>query len=174
MTLAPLPAPDRKPVSESRPLFDGRTASRWRIELDRTSVGVLDVVPVTGGAELRLRYGLSGGASAGQSATLGVELPGGAAPADRLAFTARSEHPLRLSVQFLPLGRHEGWQRSVYIDEVAREQTVYFDEVRPVGATGTPHPAGKDIHDILFVVETTHTKPGSSGRLWIKAAALQR
>jgi hypothetical protein len=174
MTFSPLATPDRKPVSESRPLFDGRTASRWRIEVDRTSVAALDVVPVTSGAELRLRYGLSGGSSTGLFAALAVELPGGAAPADRLAFTARSERPLRLSVQFLPLGRHEGWQRSVYIDEVAREHTVYLDEVRPVGATATPHPAAKDIHDILFVVETIHTKPGSSGRLWVKAAALQR
>jgi len=173
MTFSSPVAQDRKPVSESRPLFDGRTPSRWRIELDRTSVAVLDVVPVVGGAELRMRYGLSGGASAGQYAALAVELPGGAATADRLAFTARAEHPLRLSVQFRMLGRGDRWQRSVYIDEVARDHTVYFDEVQPVGVTGTPHPVARDIHDILFVVETTHTKPGSSGRLWIKVAALQ-
>jgi hypothetical protein len=174
MTFSAPPAPDRRPVSESRQLFDGLTASRWRIEVDRESVAVLDVVPVTGGAELRLRYGLSGGSSGRQYAALAVELPDGAARADRLTFTARAEHPSRISVQFLPLGRREGWQRSVYIDEVARDHTVFFDDVRPVGATQAPHLAAKDIHDIMFVVETTHTKPGSSGRLWIRAAALQR
>jgi hypothetical protein len=165
---------DRKPVSESRPLFDGRTVSRWRIELDRTSEAVLDAAPVVGGAEQRMRYGLSSGASAGQYTALAVELPGGAAPADRLAFTARADHPLRLSVQFRMLGRGDRWERSVYIDEVARDHTVYFDDVKPIGVTGMPYPAANDIHDILFVVETTHTKPGSSGRLWLKAAALQR
>jgi hypothetical protein len=174
ITFPPPAAPDRKPASESRALFDGRSASRWRVELDRTSVGVLDVVPFVSGAELRLRYGLSGGASTGQYASLAVELPDGAAPADRVTFTARAEHPLRLSVQFRMLGRNDRWQRSVYIDEVAREHTVYFDDVRPVEATETRYPAAKDIHDILFVVETIHTKPGSSGRLWIKTAALQR
>jgi hypothetical protein len=174
MTFSSTVTEGRKPVTESRPLFDGRTASRWRIELDRTSAAVLDVVPVVGGAELRMRYGLSGGASAGQYAALAVELPSGAAPADRLAFTARAEHPLRLSMQFRMLGRGDRWERSVYIDEVARDHTVYFDDVKPIGVTRTPYPAANDIHDILFVVETTHTKPGSSGRLWVKAAALQR
>jgi hypothetical protein len=174
MTFPPPASPDRKPPSESRPLFDGRTASRWRIETDPTSVAALDVAPVVGGAELRMRYGLSGGAPVGQFAALAVELPDGAAPADRLTFAARAEHPLRLSVQFHTLGRAGRWERSVYIDEVARERTVYLDDVRPIGATDTRDLAGQDIHDILFVVGTIHTKPGSSGRLWIRAAALQQ
>jgi hypothetical protein len=77
-------------------------------------------------------------------------------------------------MQFRMLGRGDRWERSVYIDEVARDHTVYFDDVKPIGVTRTPYPAANDIHDILFVIETTHTKPGSSGRLWLKAAALQR
>ena len=79
----------------------------------QAQTAALDVVPVAGGAELRLRYGLSGGTSAGQYAALAIELPGGggAAPADRLAFTARAEHPLRLSVQFRMLGRGDRWER---------------------------------------------------------------
>jgi hypothetical protein len=169
----PPAAPDRRPASDTRPLFDGRTASRWHIEVDRTSTAVLEVVTVIGRPELSMRYGLSGGVSAGQFAALVVELPGGGAPADRVTFTARAERPMRLSVQFRAPDGSTRWQRSVYIDEVARERTVYFDDARPVGATETRYPAAGDIQDILFVVETIHTKPGSSGRLWIGTAAVQ-
>ena len=171
----PAAAAERHAASESRPLFDGRTTTRWRIEPDATSVAALDLVPQTGGAELRLRYGLSGGAAAGQYVALAVELPDGAAPGDRVTFTARADHPLRMSVQFRTLhGAAQRWQRSAYVDEVGREQTVHFNDVTPIGVTRTPYPAAKDIHDILFVVETTNTKPGSSGRLWIRRVDLQR
>jgi len=110
----------------------------------------------------------------GQYASLGVELPGGAAPYDRLTFSARAEHPMRISIQFQPLGRAEGWQRSVYLDEVNREQTIRFDQTAPLGSTRTPQPDPKAIHDILFVVDTTHARPGSSGRVWLKSVTLQR
>ncbi len=168
-------APERRAASESRPLFDGRTTSRWRIEPDATSLAALDLVPAGNGAELRLRYGLSGGAAIGQYAALAVELPDGAAPSDRVTFTARAEHPMRISVQFRTFsGAEQRWQRSVYLDEVAREHTVYFNDVTPIGVTRERYPAAKDIHDMLFVVETTHTRPGASGRLWVHSAALQR
>jgi hypothetical protein len=75
ITFSPAAARERRAVSGSRPLFDGRTAAGWRIELDRTSAAALEVVPVAGGAELRMRYGLSGGAPAGQFAALAVEPP---------------------------------------------------------------------------------------------------
>jgi hypothetical protein len=170
----PAPAPARA-VSESKGLFDGRTAKWWQTETDPTSLAALDVAPTIGGSELRMRYGLSGGAPSGQYAALRVELPGGAAPYDRVTFTARAEHPLRLSVQFQPLGRASGWQWSVYLDEMNRDHTIRFDEATPIGSVaGSPHPDPKNIHDILFVVETTHAKPGASGRLWLRSAALQR
>jgi hypothetical protein len=121
-----------------------------------------------------MAYELSGGVPMGQYASLGVELPSGAAPYDRVTFTARSEHPLRLLVQFQPLGRAEGWQRSVYVDDTNREHTVRLDEATPMGASRTPHPDARHVHDILFVVDTTHAKPGASNRLWIRSAALQR
>jgi hypothetical protein len=161
-------------VVDSRPLFDGRTAARWRTETDRTSLAALDLVQSLTGMELRLRYGLSGGPSIGQYASMAVELPDGAASYDRLSLTARSERPIRVAVQFQPLGRAEGWQRSLYIDENNRLYTIRFDELKPMGSTRTAHPDARNIHDILLVVDTTHAKPGSSGRLWIKSAALQR
>lgn len=170
----PSPARPANVVSHSRPLFDGRTATRWRTETDPTSVAALDVAPAVGGAELRMRYGLSSGTPSGQYASLAVELPDGAAPYDRVTFSARSEHPVRISVQFQPLGRGEGWRRSVYVDETTREHTIRFDEAPPIASGGALHPDPKNIHDILFVVETTHARPGTSSRLWVKGAALQR
>ena len=31
-----------------------------------------------------------------------------------------------------------------------------------------------EIGNVMFVIDTTNTKPGASGRLWIKRAALQK
>lgn len=160
-------------VSESKPLFED-TSKWWRTEADPSSLAALDVAQAVGGSELRMRFGLSGGAAAGQYASLAVELPNGAAPYDRVAFTARAERPMRVTVQLQPLGRAEGWQRSIYVDEMKRAYTIRFDEAAPMGSTRTPHPDPARIHDILLVVETTNTKPGAAGRLWISSAALQR
>jgi hypothetical protein len=170
----PRPMPPQNVVLESREIFDGRTVKGWRTEKNASSMAALDVAETAGGAELRMAYELSGGVPMGQYASLGVELPSGAAPYDRVTFTARSEHPLRLLVQFQPLGRAEGWQRSVYVDDTNGEHTVRLDEATPMGASRTPHPDARHVHDILFVVDTTHAKPGASNRLWIRSAALQR
>jgi hypothetical protein len=43
-----------------------------------------------------------------------------------------------------------------------------------MSSTASARPDAADIHDILFVVDTTHAKPGASGRLWMKSAVLQR
>jgi len=161
-------------VSSSRVLFDGRTTKWWRTETDPASLAAIDLAQTLSGGELRMRYGLSGGSSAGQYAALGLELPNGAAPFDRVTFTARTEQPVRIAVQFLPLGRAEGWERSLYIDNVSRSYTIRFDEATPIITARMPHPAPENIHDILFVVDIRHAKPGASSLLWLKSAELQR
>jgi hypothetical protein len=160
-------------ASAAQALFDGRTARGWRTEKDAKSVTVLDVAERLSAGELRLRYGLSGGAPSGQYASLAVELPEGAAPYDRVTFTARAVPSLRVLVQFHPLGRAEGWQQSVYIADTDRQYTIRFADARPWDDTRSPHPDPRSIHDILFVVDTTHARPGASGQLSISAAALQ-
>ena len=108
-------------------------------------------------------------------AAVGVELPDGAAPYDRVTFTARADRPMRVSVRFRSLGPPaEHWQRSVYVDETPRDHTIRFDDVTPVDAARAPHPDPRDIHDILFVVETTNSSPGSAGQLWMRNVRLQR
>ncbi len=129
------------------------------------------------GTELRLRYGLAGGTRGGQFAALAVNTPGGLAAFDRLTFTARAEHPMRISVQIrvaVKPSEDERWQRSVYIDTVDGERTVYLDDLTPIGDTRTYRPPLADAHSIVFVIDMTNTKPGASGRLWIKNVALQK
>ncbi len=167
------PAPAARAASESMRLFDGRTLHGWRTETDATSVAALDVASTLEGSELRLRYGLSGGAPAGQYAALDVELPDGAAAYDRVTLTLRAERPMRLQVRLLPLTRSQMWQGSVYVDEKSRESTIRFDEAQPLG-TSPPHPDPSTLHDILLLIDTTHARPGTSGRVWLKSAVLQR
>ena len=68
----------------------------------------------------------------------------------------------------------ERWQRSVYVDSVEEQRTVSFDDVAPVGPARTLTPPLDSIRSLLFVVDTTNSAPGTSGRLWISHAALQR
>jgi hypothetical protein len=169
----------RPPAATSSPIFDG-TANGWRVERDPVSLAALDVSRTIDGSELRLRYALAGEVPAGSHGGLFIALiddrPAGLAASDRLVFTARAERPMRISVQLRagPGSAAERWQRSVYVDTFDQERTVYFDDLSPVGPTRSAQPPLSDIHDIMFVIDTTNTKPGSSGRFWIKAPAVQR
>jgi hypothetical protein len=169
-------SPARPPATAAALLFDGRTAPGWHVEHDSASLAALDVAPTLDRVELRLRYGLGGGTAAGQFAALVVDTPNGVAPNDRLAFAVRAEHPMRISVQLrAPSAGAAGerWQRSVYVDRFNRERRVDFDDLTPTGARDSRQPPLDGVRSILFVVDTTNTKPGSSGRVWIKAAALE-
>lgn len=168
----------RTPATITRALFEGRiTDATWRFEADPSSRAALDLAPGITNPELRFRYGLSSGPAAGQFAALVVDMRESLASFDRLTFTARAEAPMRISVQ-LRVGAtpsaEERWQRSVYIDATDREHTVYFDDLTPVGVTQTWRPPLADVQGILFVIDLTNTRPGTSGRLWIKSAALQK
>ena len=173
---ARLPAA-RPPATATQPLAEGRPGDAWRFETDPTSLAALDVVPTPAGTELRLRYGLAGGTRGGQFAALAVNTPGGLAAFDRLTFSARAEHPMRISIQVrvaIKPSEDERWQHSVYIDTGDGERTVYFDDFTPIGDTRAYRPPLADVHSIVFAIDTTNTKPGASGRLWIKNVALQK
>lgn len=163
-------------VSRRRPLFDGKSAAGWGTETDPTSLAALDVAQTTTGAELRLRFGLSGGSAINQFAALVVETPGGLGTFDHLTFSARAERPMRISVQ--ARATREGadpdrWQRSIYLDEQPREHTVRFSDMRPIATPLGATPRPESVYTLVFVVELTNNKPGSSGRLWIRSAELR-
>jgi hypothetical protein len=173
---APPPRPATRPLATtSRPIFAGTVLAGWRTEQDPTSLAAVDFPTET--SELRFRYGLAGGSSVGQVAALVYDTPTGTGPYDRLTFTIRAERPMRISVQLRGGSGEvpgERWQRSVYIDTFDQERTVSFDDLTPVGVTASSKPVLTAVRSLLFVVDTTNTKPGASGRIWIRSAALER
>jgi hypothetical protein len=80
---------------------------------------------------------------------------------------------MRISVQ-LRADNAERWQRSVYLDTFDQERTIFLDDLTPVGEAASRQPPLATVHSVLFVVDTTNTKPGTSGRIWIRNAALQK
>jgi hypothetical protein len=84
-------------------------------------------------------------------------------------FNARAGGPMRLSVQLRipegPMGQR--WQRSVYLDTAPRDVTIYFDEMTAAASAAPARPDLASVRDVLFVVDTVNTKPGTSGQLWL-------
>jgi hypothetical protein len=170
----PLPAvPPPSPVTASQVLFDRYTTTDWQIFHDATSVGAVDVAASeSGDGVLRMRFGLASGPAANQFVALGVETRGGVAPYDRVSFTARAQQAMRISVQLQTA--HSRWERSVYVDNFNQTHTIFFDEFRQLEGPPATAPTLTDVQRILFVVDTTNTKPGSLGRVWITAPVLQK
>jgi hypothetical protein len=172
------PAAPPAPVTSTRPIFDGTEASGWTAEHDPTSVAALDVAPAIGGHELRLRFGLSNQITPAPAVALTYSTPGGLADFDRLTFTARAERPMRVSVQLrVPRPDRNGWdrwQRSVFIDVADVNRTVAFGDFRPVGIDQRSVPRHEAVRSIMFVIDPVNTRRGSSSRLWIRHAALER
>ena len=170
------PSVNAPPASRQQPLIGGPSKTTWRVEYDPTSLAAVDLpaaVPGpggTGGSQARLRFGLANGPAALQYAALVVDLAAGLAGNDRLAFTGRAEQPMRMSVQLR--SDRGSWQRSVYVDTVDQERTVFFDDLTPAAGAGTDQPPRAEIRTILFVVDAVNTKPGTSGRVWITNPAL--
>jgi len=172
----PATPPMRPPPKVSQPIFDGASVVGWRVEHDPNSLAAVEAAPVVGGAELRFRYGLAGGSLAGQVTALAFDTPRGITSFDRLTFSIRAEHPMRVSVQLRGGEGVEGerWQRSVYVATTEEERTIFFDDLMPAGETRTSRPDFAGIRSVLFVVDAIHTQPGDSGRIWIKKAVLQK
>ena len=166
----------RPPARTSQSIFDGTSVAGWRVEQDTTSVAAAEVAPIFDGPELRFRYGLSAQITPPPFVALVFDTPDGLAAHDRLAFAIRAERPMRISVQLRAPregGEAERWQRSVYVAATSEERVVYFDEVAPIGETQTLNPTLDRVRSLLFVIDPVNTRRESSGRIWIKRAALQ-
>ena len=175
---AAVPPAAHAAATASQAIFDGTSTAGFHLEHDPDSRAAIEASRTIGGSELRLRYALAGGVAAGQYAALVYDTPAGLA-ADRLTFTVRAEHPMRISIQVRVPGTDdraagERWQRSVYVGAFDQERTVFFDDMTPAGATRTPVPRLAEVRSIIFAIDTVNTQPGASGRLWIKRAALER
>jgi hypothetical protein len=158
------PAPRERAVQ-----FAGGPDGEWAIERSPQAEGQAESVATLDGHELLLRYALGGGERDG--AHLALVLPDAPPIAgyEWMLFRGRSSAPMRLWVQIRGHGPRgvTSWRRSVYLDEQSREVSVRFADMEPVDGQppidGTPPPA----HDIMFLVDSTHTVLGTSGRIWI-------
>ena len=173
LTFPPAAPPrEARPVAASQPFFDGRSTEGWRIEADPASRGTLDVLSGARGQELTLRYWLAGRPAVSPY----VAFVGGPVTAsgmvDQVSFTASADRPGRVSV-VVRSRQGEQFARSAYLDQMPSEHVIPLDEMTPVGETRSPRPVAANIADVLFVIETTHTRPGSVGSLRIAGAALQ-
>jgi hypothetical protein len=166
------------PSPESLALFDGRDLGGWRAETDRTSLAALEHAPGTTAGQMRLRFGLSTAADGQPFAAVTKSFtPAELEGYDRLTFEARAEGPMRISVQLrsaVSPSEDERWHRSVYVDAEERQYTLAFDDFRPIGVARSPLPALATVHSLAFVVDTTNTRAGTSGRLWIRDVRLER
>ncbi|MGH9148113.1 MAG: hypothetical protein ACRD1Q_15485, partial [Vicinamibacterales bacterium] len=164
----PLPPP----VTATRNLDEPDAVRRWHVEQLSGASGVLER---SGNGPTVFRYTL---APDTPSQSVALVMPEGAAlwEFDRVSFRASATMPMRLSVQLRQPGGQDGqrWRRSVYLDTVARNVTVFFSDVRPAGSTGVLKPDMARVDDLLFVVDTVNTKPGTSGAVTFEALSLQR
>lgn len=160
-----------------RTLFDGRTTNGWSNEKDPQSVVVLDVQPLISGPRLRARYGLARGALAGQFVALAVATPDGVSGSSAVAFRIRADAEMRVAVQVrvdVPGAAPERWERSVFVSPSESEQVVRFSDMTAVGRTHDQHTPVERVRSLLFVIDTTNTKPGASGQFWLGDVRLVR
>jgi len=89
---------------------------------------------------------------------------------EAVTFTIRGDRPMRVaaavrtSVSGIPVER---WQRSVYLDREPRRYVLKFNDLSPVTASHSERPPLHDMAEVMWVVDDTHTLPGTKGRLSI-------
>jgi len=163
------PPPARPRATTFAVLYKDGPLQGWVVEKSDAALGAIDVVKALPGTQISLRYGLGGAASA--SPYVAFVMPAGPElqKFSQLTFIGRADKPTRVSVQLRdPVGSQgERWHRSVYLEPEPREVTVYFDDMRPRGATSRPQPNLATAQAVLFVVETVNTPLGGNGTIWI-------
>jgi hypothetical protein len=152
------------PVSLAAPAIDSWAiqGGPWHVEQASGSSGAFTAHgPPKGSVEFGFR--LAGGSRAGQYAALVISVGNALTGHNRLAFHAAASAPMRVSVQARrPAGQR--WQRSVYLDQTARDFVIPFGEMTPVESNFSARFVPSDIDTLLFVVDTTNTVPGTAGR----------
>ncbi len=141
----------------------------WHVEQDPSSVGTLK--EIEGRTELDYRLGSGERDSVFTAAAL--DLPRGTRPAQALAFRIRGSQSMRVSVQ-LRVSGGERWGRSVHVDSDETRMRVELDQMRPLDGQTGPPPDPSVARTLLFVVDRTNARPGSSGTFAISALAFGR
>ncbi len=153
-------------ISDTRMVYANGSVADWRVEKSARSEATLSAARAVEGTQLLLRYGLGGTLAEGPYVAAVIASGSELTRFTGVRFTARSLQPMRLTFQVRATGTDRRWGKSVYLDQMARTVTIAFDEMLPLGeATGRPVLA--DVRDLLFVVDTVHTKQGASGQVWL-------
>ena len=172
--VAPLPRePAARPAVTARTRLDEPDAERrWHVEQQSGAAGALERA-ATGPAIFR--YQLVPDVT---TQSVALVLPEGTRlrEFDRVSFRGTASAPMRVSVQLRKPSGADGqrWRRSVYLDTIPRDITVFFADMTPAGPTDAARPDLKEIQDLLFVVDTTNTRPGTAGTVTIEALHLER
>lgn len=157
--------PPRPPASVTRPVVRPAGRESWIIERHPQSASELTVAD----EGWRWQWRLAEGRPSGQYAAIVAPVPPKRlAGMDRVVMQARASRPMRVSVQLrIPDGEGLRWRRSVYVDQMPREVTVFFDDMLPIeAAPGTRLDLAR-VDSLLIVADTVNAKPGDSGEVWI-------
>jgi hypothetical protein len=148
------PSPAPAPATDT---LDVLGSSAWRVERDAASTGQL----VRNGSTLRFEYALGPGRPASQYAAAVV-------PVD--ATTGFD----RVSVQVrLPGGQGgQRWRRSTYVDDQWRTIVLPLSTFAPADRPTSLQPIASVVRELLVVVDTVNTTPGTDGSIWLSAAGL--
>jgi hypothetical protein len=147
----------------------------WAVE--HASDSRADLVVDTGVAvpSATLDFALDDRAPHGQYAALRLPVVRGAlASWSRLRFEASADREMRVSVQLRDPQSGRRWIRSVVVCPKPREILVAFADMTPVESTLDRKVRLDAVDSILFVVDTTHSLPGASGRVMIRDLRAQR
>jgi hypothetical protein len=159
--LVPPGTPDPAAAVDIRPLPADMV---WHVEKDPESTGTLTVSP----RDVALEYELRSGGRASQFVALVTDLQRRAGSFDLLRFTGQAARPARVSVEVrYPSGRGERWRRSVYLDTRPREVTVSLKDMTPADRQTGPAPDPASATALLFVVDLTNARPGTSNTIRI-------
>jgi len=146
-----------------------KLTSEWRVEKDPVSSGSAS------GAEagVTLGYQLAAGRRASQFVAAVADLDPSVS-FNMIAFRARSERPMRVSVQVRLLPDDSRWVRSVYLDSSARDVALSLRDFRPAegGAGGVPD--ASRARSILFVVDLVNARPGDAGTFAVENLRILR
>ena len=161
----------------ARLLFDGRSTRGWSQEGDSSSAAALGIAKLVAGDAIHLRYGLAGGAAVGQFVAAAVDTPEGVDDASGVRFRVHASADMRFALQVRadgPEAAPERWERSVFITPNDSEHFVRFADMTPVGAMHSTRAPLSKVRSVLFVVDTTNTKPGATGQIWLSEVRLVR
>jgi predicted metal-dependent phosphoesterase TrpH len=168
VTVAPPPA-----TAQTRDLL--APGGAWAVEHSADSRADLAVDAGGGVPSATLAFGLDGRAPHGQYAALRLPIVRGAlASWSRLRFQATADRQMRVSVQLRDPQSGRRWIRSVVLGPQPREILVAFSDMTPVESTLDRQVRLDAVDSVLFVVDTTHSLPGDTGRVTITDLRAER